>query len=90
MANPFPPAVPGVEPPLVGGNAPGDPIATALPLTYRELYADASKNPNPDRTARYLAGYRFTDATAVGCLRRLPYATKQSFLATANQWLSCA
>lgn len=60
MANPFPPAVPGVEPPLVGGNAPGDPIATALPLTYRELYADATKNPNPDRTARYLAGYSST------------------------------
>lgn len=29
------------------------------PRTYRELYADAANNPTFDRTAAYLAGYRF-------------------------------
>ena len=33
----------------------------AAPHTYRELYSDAANNPPPDRTARYLSGYRFAD-----------------------------
>lgn len=41
----------------------GIPVAPALPRTYRELYADAANHPTPDRTAGFLAGYRFTDPT---------------------------
>jgi hypothetical protein len=30
------------------------------PCTYRALYADANRNPAPDRVAGFLAGYRFS------------------------------
>ena len=60
MAQPVPPVAVAPPPP------PEVPQVAALPptqpaRTYRELYADASNNPAPDRTAGYLAGYRFTD-----------------------------
>ena len=41
-------------------------LPTPPPRTYRELYASAANNPTPERTARYLAGYRFTDPGAGG------------------------
>jgi hypothetical protein len=59
MAQPVPiPAVPQppAEPP-VGLAAP----PTVPPRTYRELYVDATNNPTPERTAGYLAGYRFAE-----------------------------
>ena len=74
MAHPIPPAgavPPGVFPaagappvipvPMAAGDPPP---AVALPptpppRTYRELYGTESSNPPLDRTARYLAGYRF-------------------------------
>ena len=49
---------------------PAAPAAVAIPRTaprtYRELYSDAANNPPADRTARYLAGYRFTDEGGLG------------------------
>jgi hypothetical protein len=58
MAQPAPPAE---VPPIPVGPAVVAPIVTTPPRTYRELYSDASNNPAPDRTARFMAGYRFTD-----------------------------
>lgn len=52
-------AVPGLAAPVVD-------VAPARPRSYRELYSDATNNPPPERTAGYLAGYRFTDAGGLG------------------------
>ena len=46
------PAAGEPPPPLQGA-------AMVAPHTYRELYANAANNPTFDRTAAYLAGYRF-------------------------------
>jgi hypothetical protein len=49
------------EPPAADAAAPPHPFGAAesLPPTYRELYADAANNPEPERVAGYLGGYRF-------------------------------
>lgn len=53
MAHPFMPAEDAAAPhPL--------PDRVSAPRTYRELYAEAANNPPRDRTAGYLAGYRFS------------------------------
>jgi hypothetical protein len=62
MAQPYPGAA------LLAGGPPAVeeariPVAPVQPRTYRELYADAANHPTPDRTAGFLAGYRFTDPT---------------------------
>jgi hypothetical protein len=38
------------------------PIALTAPTTYRQLFADATRDAVFDRPGEYLAGYRFTDA----------------------------
>lgn len=50
-----------IQPAAVAVPAPPPPAGAIreAPRTYRELYADAANNPAPDRTAGYLAGYRF-------------------------------
>lgn len=55
MAHLEPPAAipPVAAPALVG---------TAAPITYRQLFADATRDAVYDRPGEYLAGYRFTDA----------------------------
>ena len=55
------PAPPGAIPPIPAEPAVAAPVVTTPPRTYRKLYSDASNNPAPDRTARFMAGYRFTD-----------------------------
>ncbi|KAI2502315.1 hypothetical protein MHU86_12119 [Fragilaria crotonensis] len=48
-------------PVLVAGGA-AIPAPPPAPTSYRELYSDATNSPPLDRTAAYLASYRFTDA----------------------------
>ena len=66
MAHPVEPHAAAAVPPV----PPAAPAAAAIPpvapRTYRELYSDAAKNPPLDRTAGYLAGYRFTDEGGPG------------------------
>jgi hypothetical protein len=63
MAQPDPGAAGpgGGLPAAAAGVPPVIPVAPALPRTYRELYSDAAYNTPPDRTAGFMAGYRFTD-----------------------------
>ena len=44
--------------PAGGANAPPEANA-ATPRSYQALYADAARNPAPERTAGFLAGFRF-------------------------------
>ncbi|KAI2510215.1 hypothetical protein MHU86_4247 [Fragilaria crotonensis] len=65
MAQPDPggdPLAAGVQHPAAEAH-PGIPVAPVLPSTYRELYTDAANNPSRDRTAGFMAGYRFMDPT---------------------------
>ena len=41
-------------------------MAPPTPRSYRELYSDMANNPPLERTAGYLAGYRFTDVNGAG------------------------
>ena len=50
--------------PAGGGVAPPPP--TVAPRSYRELYSNAANSPTVERTAGYLAGYRFVDAAGGG------------------------
>lgn len=47
------------HPELVAPQAP--PVPPVPATTYRELYSDAANSPTMERTAGYLAGYRFVD-----------------------------
>jgi hypothetical protein len=55
-----------VIPPAPPAAPAGAAIPPATPRSYRELYSDAANNPPVDRTAGYLAGYRFNDEGGVG------------------------
>lgn len=58
MALPQVPALAAME----GRELPPVPLQPPAPSTYRELYSDAANSPTFERTAAYLAGYRFVDA----------------------------
>lgn len=60
MAHPAgPPAVPPAA--AGGGGPPPAPVPPVAPTNYRELYSDATNSPPFDRTAGYLASYRFAE-----------------------------
>jgi hypothetical protein len=66
MAQQIPPLAAVPPQPAQAGPVPLPIPPTQSPTTYREVYADAANSPAPDRTARFMAGYRFADPGAGG------------------------